>query len=434
MTASETPASDRLDEQAPGSGPGEPRASFGTRLRTFLSVVGPGIITANVDNDAGGLTTYSQAGAHFGLGLLWIFIPVSLLLILVQEMVNRMGVVTGQGLSDMIRERFGVKVTFYLMLLVLATNFGNVMAEFAGIASAGQIFGLPPLLTVPVCGFLVWLLILKGSYKSVEKIFLFACLFYFAYPITLAIIRPDLATLGRALVTPHFELKSDFVVMLIGVIGTTIAPWMQFYQQASVAEKNISIHDYFYSKVDTVVGGVVVNVVAMSIVAVCAATLFVAHIQIDEAADAARALAPLAGRGSSTLYAAGLFNASVFAASILPLSTAYTICEALGWESGVDTDFQEAPQFYVLYSSLILLGSLGVLVPGLSPIKVMFWSQVINGLLLPVVLIFILLLVNDRRIMGSYSNGRFYNAVCWASVAALVVISLGYVVLQLFLA
>jgi Mn2+/Fe2+ NRAMP family transporter len=412
-----------------GEGAPEKRArSWWRRVSIFVSVVGPGIITANVDNDAGGLTTYSQAGAHFGLKLLWLFLPVTLLLIMVQEMVNRMGVVTGQGLSDMIRERFGVKVTFYLMLLVLATNFGNVMAEFAGIASAGAIFGIPHLVTVPLCGFLVWLLVLRWNYKAVEKVFLGACLFYVAYPITFFIIRPNMLAVARAAVTPTVELSRDYLVMLIGVIGTTIAPWMQFYQQAAVAEKNIRVEDYFYSRLDTIVGGIVVSFVAACIVGVCAYTLHPAGVRIDTAGQAAAALAPLAGRGSAYLYAIGLWNASLFAASILPLSTSYTICEALGWESGVDKDFETAPHFYVLYTGLILLGGLTVLLPGISLVKVMFWSQVINGLLLPVILVFILLLVNNRRIMGRHVNGMVYNTVCWVSATAIALVSAGYVV------
>lgn len=403
------------------------RSKFWRRAATFFAIVGPGIITANVDNDAGGLTTYSQAGAHFGLTLLWVFLPVTGLLLMVQEMVNRMGVVTGQGLSDMIRERFGVKIAFYLMLLVLITNFGNVMAEFAGIAAASEVLGLPPLLTVPACALIVWLLVLRGTYKSIEKIFLVACLFYFAYPLTLITLKPDYAELGRAAITPTLHLQSSFLVMVIGIVGTTIAPWMQFYQQAFVAEKGISIKDYAYSKADTIVGSIIVNVVAACIVAVCAITLHRANVRVDEAADAARSLAPLAGKASSYLFAAGLFNASLFAASILPLSTSYTICEALGWESGVNKDFAQAPQFYVLYTALIAVGASVVLIPGVSLVKVMFWSQVINGLLLPVIVVFILLLVNDRKIMGEYVNGKVYNVLCWAAVVCLALISLAYV-------
>jgi len=402
------------------------------RISIFLAVIGPGIITANVDNDAGGLTTYSQAGALFGFETLWIFIPVTILLIMIQEMVNRMGVITGQGLSDMIREKFGVKITFYLMILLLITNFGNVMAEFAGIASAGELFGLPSWIIVPICAMIVWLLVLKGSYKSVEKVFLFACFFYLAYPITLIVLKPDYKIVAQAFIQPKFEFSGGYLVMLIGIVGTTIAPWMQFYQQASVAEKNISIQDYKYSRLDTIFGGIIVNLVAACIIVVCALTLNVAGIRINTAADAARSLAPMAGKGSSFLFAIGLWNASLFAASILPLSTSYTICEALGWESGVDKDFVRAPQFYILYTAIILLGAVSILIPGISLIKVMFWSQVINGLLLPIIIIFILLLVNDKRIMGNYVNSGIYNLVCWVSAALLIAVSFVYV-MSLFL-
>lgn len=405
--------------------------SLWKRIALFLAVMGPGIITANVDNDAGGLTTYSQAGANFGLRTLWIMIPVTLLLILVQEMVNRMGVVTGRGLSDMIRERFGVKITFALMLLVLITNFGNVMAEFAGIAAAGMIFGLPPLATVPLCALFVWLLVTRGNYKSVEKVFLVACVFYIAYPLTVLVIAPPAREVLPAFVAPSLSLSSAYIVTLIGIIGTTIAPWMQFYQQASVAEKNIAVKDYSLSRLDTVVGGFVVSIVASCIVIACAFTLNAQGVRIETAADAAKALGPLAGAASSWLFAFGLFNASLFAASILPLSTSYTLCEAFGWESGVNKDFRTAPHFYILYTALIALGALTALVPGMPLVKVMFWSQVLNGILLPVILFFILLLVNDRREMGSMVNGRIYNSVCWAATICLVLISLGYLVSML---
>ena len=403
------------------------RRSLWTRLSIFLSVVGPGIITANVDNDAGGLTTYSQAGAHFGLNVLWVLAPTTVLLIMVQEMVNRMGVVTGQGLSDMIRERFGVKLTFYLMVLVLLTNFGNVMAEFAGIASASELFGIPRLISVPVCAFLVWLLVLKGTYKSVEKVFLAACFFYLAYPITFVILKPDLPALLDAAIRPKATFSTPYLAMVIAVVGTTIAPWMQFYQQASVAEKNISLRDYAYSRLDTIFGCIVVNVVAACIIVVCALTLNKAGMRIESAADAAAALAPFAGKASSYLFAVGLWNASLFAASILPLSTSYTICEALGWETGVEKDFQTAPQFYVLYTAIIGIGAIAILLPGISLISIMFWSQVINGLLLPVILIMILLLVNDKRAMGDYINRGFYNSLTWASVVLLTAVSVAYI-------
>ncbi len=397
------------------------------RLALIASIVGPGIITANVDNDAGGLTTYSQAGAQFGLALLWILPPVALLLVMVQEMVNRMGVVTGQGLSDLVRERFGVKVTFYLMVAVLITNVGNVMAEFAGVAAAGQVFGLPAWLTVPASAAFVWVLVLRGTSGLVERVFLGACVFYVAYPVTAAILRPDMGAIAEAVIHPHVEFQAAYLVMGIGVVGTTIAPWMQFYQQAAIAKKNIRVADYRWSLLDTVVGCVVVNVVAACIVVVCALTLHPAGVRIETAGQAAAALEPLAGHWSALLFALGLGNASLFAASILPLSTAYTICEALGWESSLDAPFRTAPQFYTLYAALIVIGATTALLPGISLVQVMFWSQVINGLLLPVVLAFILLLVNDKRIMGAHVNGRVYNLVCWACTIVLGLVSAAYV-------
>jgi Mn2+/Fe2+ NRAMP family transporter len=313
------------------------------------------------------------------------------------------------------------------MLLVLLTNFGNVMAEFAGIASASELFGIPRLISVPVCAFLVWLLVLKGTYKSVEKVFLVACLFYFAYPITFFILKPDFPEILHAVIQPKTELSAPYLAMVIAVVGTTIAPWMQFYQQASVAEKNISIKDYAYSRLDTIVGCIVVNVVAACIIVVCALTLNRAGVKIESAADAATALVPFAGKASAYLFAFGLWNASLFAASILPLSTSYTICEALGWETGVEKDFETAPQFYVLYTAIIAIGAITILIPGISLIGIMFWSQLINGLLLPVILMMILLLVNDKRLMGEYTNRGFYNVVSWASVILIGIVSAAYV-------
>ena len=404
------------------------RPGLWRRLVILASVLGPGIITANVDNDAGGLATYSQAGAIFGLDLLWLFLPMGVALIVVQEMANRMGVVSGDGLSSLIRERFGVKVTFYLMVILLLTNFGNIMAEFAGIASAAQLFGISPLIAVPVCAAMVWLLVLRWNYKAVERVFLVACLFYASYLVTCFMVKPDLHQVSTALVIPGWRHDPEYLMMIIGLVGTTIAPWMQFYQQASVVEKNIDVEHYAYSRADTIIGGIVVNVVAIAIVIVCALTLNPAQIRIDTAAQAAQALEPLAGRGAELLFAFGLFNASVFAASILPLSTAYTVCEALGWERGVDKGYGEAPHFYVLYTALIALGALIILIPGISPIQVMLISQVGNGMLLPVILVFMLVLINDRRLMGTHTNGRIYNAICLALAGGLTAISLMYVI------
>ena len=400
------------------------------RVMIFLSIMGPGLITANVDNDAGGITTYSQAGAHFGLTTLWIFIPMTIALIMIQEMVNRMGVVTGKGLSDLIRERFGVRWTFYLMAALLITNFGNVLAEFSGVAAASELLGVPRWISVPIAAGLVWALVIAGTYATIEKVFLVATLFYGAYIITGFQVSPDWGEVGRALVTPHMPHERLYLMMLIGLVGTTIAPWMQFYQQASVVEKNVSIRNYNYSRIDTIFGGITVSLVALFIVVVCSETLFVHAVRIDTADQAAAALAPLAGRFASLLFAVGLLNASLFAASILPISTSYTICEAMGWESGLDRKYSEARQFYVLYTALIVLGGLISLLPSLPLIQVMFLSQVVNGIMLPFTLIPILLIVNNKRLMGSYVNSRTYNIFCWAFVVVISGMSLVWLALQ----
>jgi NRAMP (natural resistance-associated macrophage protein)-like metal ion transporter len=398
------------------------------RFVTLLAVVGPGIITANVDNDAGGITTYSQAGAGFGYSLLWSLVPITVMLILVQEMCNRMGVVTGKGLSDLIRERFGVKPTFYLMSAMIVTNFGNIMAEFAGVKASSELFGLPASFTVPIAAVFVWLLVVKGDYKTVEKVFLLACVFYVAYVITGFKVGPPIGQVVHEVLVPRLPADVSEWTMLVGLVGTTIAPWMQFYQQASVAEKGIKLQDYVYSRVDTIVGCIVVNVVALFIIVCCAATLHTVGIRnIESAADAAKALEGIAGRYAADLFAFGLLNASLFAASILPLSTAYSVCEGLGFETGVDKKFAEAPQFYGLYTFLILFGAGVILIPGVNPIKVMYVSQIVNGIMLPFVLVFMLLLVNNRKVMGHRVNGRIFNVAAW--ICTLVVIAMDAVFL-----
>jgi Mn2+/Fe2+ NRAMP family transporter len=403
--------------------------TFGVQLRLFLAILGPGIITANVDNDAGGITTYSQAGARYGLSTLWIFLPLCVSLVLVQEMCNRMGVVSGKGLSDLIRERFGVKTTFYLLLGLLVTNLGNILAEFAGVAAAGQIFGVAPWISVPIAGLFVWAIVLRASYATVEKVFLVACLFYVSYVVAGFASHPPAGDVARALTVPKFLPDSGYPIMLIALVGTTIAPWMQFYQQAAVVEKNVRVEDYALSRIDTVVGGVVVMVVAIFIVVVCSTNLHAHGVTIETAGDAARGLAPVAGRYASLLFAFGLLNASVFAASILPLSTSYTICEGFGWESGVDKKLNEAPQFYGFYTALIVIGAGLVLVPGMSFLGIMYVSQIVNGLLLPFVLAFMLILINDKRIMGEHTNSWFYNVVCVALCVALGLLALASAVL-----
>ncbi|MCJ7643773.1 MAG: Nramp family divalent metal transporter [Candidatus Aminicenantes bacterium] len=394
----------------------------------FMAVAGPGIITSNVDNDAGGIATYSMAGSHFGYNLLWSLIPIMVALVIIQEMSARMGVVTGKGLSDLIRERFGVKVTVYVLIGVVLTNFGNVIAEFAGIASSLEIFHISKYVSVPVGAVLVWLLVVKGTYRSVEKIFLYACLFYFTYIISGFLSRPDWGEIGKSLVQPEFDFSSGRLGMIIGLVGTTIAPWMQFYLQASIVEKNVMTKDYKNSRLDVIFGSIVVTVVAGFIVLTCAATLFKAGIRVETAADAALALKPLAGKYCSALFAFGLLNASLFAASILPLSTAFLVCEGMGWENGVNKKFSEAPQFYGLYSLLIFLGAGIILLPRIPLFSVMYISQIVNGIVLPAILIFMLLLINNKKLMGEYANKRTYNIISWATVAVLTVLTVTYVV------
>ncbi len=396
------------------------KPNFIRNLLIFLSVMGPGIITANVDNDAGGITTYSVAGAHFGYSTLWIFLPMGLALIVIQEMCSRMGVVTGKGLADLIREKFGVKVTFYAMLALIISNFTNTISEFSGIAASCEIFGIPRYISLPISAIIVWWIVVKGTYKSVEKVFLAACLFYLSYIITGFLVRPQWGSVMVEMVSPTFRFQRDFVLMAMGIIGTTIAPWMQFYQQSTVVEKGIPVRDYKYARLDVIIGGIVVNIVAIFIIISCAATLFKNGVRIETAKDAALALKPLAGNYCSALFAFGLLNASVFSAMILPLATAYSVCEGLGWETGVDKRLKEAPQFYFLFTAFIVIGAGIIMVPRINLIMVMLLSQVANSVFLPFVLIFMLLLINDKRLMGSYRNSRFFNFTAWTTVVILI--------------
>jgi Mn2+/Fe2+ NRAMP family transporter len=398
------------------------------QLFIFLAVLGPGFITSNVDNDAGGITTYSIAGAHFGYRFLWAFVPITFLLILIQEMSARMGVVTGKGLSDLIREQFGVKITFYFLIVLVAANYANTVAEFAGVAASLEIFGAKRGIVVPLAAILVWLLVVKGSYKSVEKVFLLATLFYAAYIITGFMAKPDWLEVRGGLLVPQMNFNPAEIGMLIALVGTTIAPWMQFYLQSAIVEKNVDLEHLKVSRADVIAGSVVVSIVAAFIVIACAATLHPQNIRIDSAEQAAQALRPLAGNYATYLFSFGLLNASLFAASILPLSTAYVVCEGLGWENGVNKTFAEAPQFYGLYSLLILMGALTVIIPGLPLIKVMYWSQVLNGILLPLTLGFMVIIINKQKIMGNYTNGKFYNFVTISAVAIMTVLSLALVI------
>lgn len=395
----------------------------------FLAILGPGLITANVDNDAGGIATYSIAGAEYGYGFLWSILPVTVVLILMQEMSVRMGAVTGKGLADLIREQFGLKATFYFMVALFITNIGNVIAEFAGVATSMEIFGISKFITVPLAALFVWILVVKGSYKSVEKIFLVACLFYVAYPLSGYLAHPNWKEVGEAVITPTIQWDSTWFYMLVGIVGTSVAPWMQFYLQSAVVEKGVDVEHYGHSRLDVVIGCVMASVVIFFIVLACAATLHPMGIHVTDAASAAVALKPLAGKYASMLFAFGLLNASVFAASILPLSTAYTICEGLGFETGVNKTFKEAPQFYGLYTATILIGAVAVLWPKFPFFLVMLFSQVLNGVLLPFVLYFMLKLINNPKIMGNYVNSKFMNLASWSSAIIIMALSLTMVAL-----
>jgi len=415
-----------------GNGESIRKPTLFRNLLLFLSIMGPGIITANVDNDAGGITTYSVAGAHFGYSLLWVFIPMILALIVIQEMCSRMGVVTGKGLADLIREKFGVKITFYAMLVFLFSNLTNTISEFSGIAASCEIFGISRYISLPIAAILVWWIVVKGTYKSVEKVFLGACLFYVSYIITGFLVHPQWGGVLKETVSPAFQFRKEYILMTMGIVGTTIAPWMQFYQQSSVVEKGINVKDYRFARLDVIIGGIVVSVIAMFIVISCAATLFKNGIRIETAKDAALALEPLAGKHCSTLFAFGLLNASLFSAMILPLATAYSVCEGLGWEAGVNKRLKDAPQFYFLFTALIVIGAGVIMFPRINLIMVMILSQVANAVFLPFVLVFMLILINDKHLMGQYKNSKFFNMVSWTTVAILIALTIALAVTTFF--
>ena len=407
---------------APGP---RPRTVRWRQALLFLAVIGPGIITANVDNDAGGITTYSLAGAQYGTRLLWTLLPITLALIVVQEMSARMGAVTGKGLADLIRENFGVKLTFYLMITLLIANYGNTVSEFAGVAASMELFGVPKWVSVPIAAIAIWVLIVRGTYRLVERIFLVACVFYFVYPVSAYLTHPPWGQVLRASILPErVQFDAGYLGMLIGLVGTTIAPWMQFYLQSSVVEKGIRRDRYWITRWDVIVGCLVTDIVAFFIIVACAYTLHSHGIAIRDAAAAARSLEPLAGHYASALFAFGLLNASLFSAAILPLSTVYYVCEAFGWEAGVDKKYGEAKAFYGIYTAMIVLGAAVVLLPGFPLIQTMFVSQVANGIALPFVLIFMLLLVNRVKLMGEAVNGPFFNAVAWVTTVAMIVLTL----------
>lgn len=405
--------------------------SFWKKLLLLIAVVGPGLITSNIDNDAGGIATYSLAGANTGLRLIWILFPVSIALVLVQEMCIRMGIVTGKGLADLIREKFGLKITFYALILLIFADLGNVMAEFAGIAAASEIFGISKYISVPICALLVWLLIVKGDYKVVERIFLVGCTFYIAYIICGIIIKPDWNQVVTAIATPSISSisRSDFPI-IVGLIGTTITPWMQFFIQASVVEKGVTIKHIWYSRADVIFGCLLMFIVSAFIMICCASTLYVNGVTVHSAKEAALSLKPLAGEYSSLLFGFGLFNASFFAAALLPLATSYYVCEGLGWESGVDKSFKEAPNFFIIFTTLIVISSVIVLIPEINLFKILISSQVINGVLIPFIIFFIVNLCNDPDIMGEHINKPFYNVICYLVIITMIVTNFSMIYLE----
>src|ERR1700689_2883658 len=406
---------------------------FRKRIALFLAVVGPGLITSNVDNDAGGISTYTTAGAQFGYTLLWSLIPMTIALYVSEEMCARMGVVTGKGLSDLIREEFGFRSTFFVMVAALAVDLGNTVAEFAGVAASMQIFGVSKFISVPLAGIAVWLLVVKGSYRQVEKIFLVACGFYLSYVVSAVLAKPNWLLAAKETVAPKLHYSTDYLLMLTALVGTTIAPWQFFYLQAGFVEKRVGPKQYKHARLDVLVGSISCMVIVFFIIVCCAATLNKSgQVDISSAAQAAKALVPLAGKWAGYLFAFGLLNASLFGASILPLSTAHVICEGLGFEAGLDNKFQEAPTFYSLYTLLIVVGAGIILIPKAPLLKILVLSQVANGVWLPVVLIFILLLINRRDLMGDHVNTLTFNIIAWGSSILMIILTVVLMYVSIF--
>jgi NRAMP (natural resistance-associated macrophage protein)-like metal ion transporter len=399
----------------------------------FLTLMGPGLITAMIDNDASGITTYSVAGARFGYTLLWTLIPTTVALMVIQEMIARMGVVTGKGLSDLIRENFGVKATFFMMLGLFFANLGTTVANFAGWAASMEILGFNRYIMVPAGAVIVWILVFKGSYRIVERILLGACILYFGYIISGLMSGPDWWAVMKNTFVPVVDPTPEYIMLAIAVIGTTITPWMQFYLQSSIAEKGIEIKNYGFSRLEIFFGSSVTDIISFFIIITCATLLFPAGMRIQEASEAAVALKPLAGNYASLIFAVSLANASFLGAIIVPLATAYYTCEAMGWETGIGRTFKDAPEFILIYTALIILSVLIILIPGSPLVSLMVLASFLNGLLLPFVLIFALALVNDRRIMGEYVNSRVFNIIAWLTVVALIVLTIALIIMTALL-
>ncbi|MCX7924063.1 MAG: Nramp family divalent metal transporter [Clostridia bacterium] len=401
-------------------------------LFLMFSIIGPGLITVNAGNDAGGIATYASVGASYGYRMLWGLLLITFSLAVIQEMNARMAVVTGKGLSDLIREKFGVKMTFFAMSVLFIANFGVVLGDFAGIAASMELFGISKYISVPVVAVTIWLVLTKGSYSKVEKIFLLFTFVFFGYIISAFMAKPSWPEVFKSMATPSLELSTGFLLTFIGMIGTTITPYMQFYLQSSIVDKKLSIKDYKYEKVDVYLGAFWGNAVSFFIIVCTAATLYKAGIAITSAQQAAVSLKPIAGQYAFLLFGLGLFGASVLAAAIIPLSTSYAICEAFGWERGVDHEYKEAPAFFGIYTIIIFLGSALILIPGISLMKIILATQQLAGILSPVILIFMIKLVNDKRILGEYVNTRTQNIVSWTTVIFIVTLSIILFISPLF--
>lgn len=399
------------------------KKSFWKNLLIFLAILGPGIVTGSVDNDAGGITTYSVAGAEFGYKLIWTLIPAFIVLFVTQEMNARMGIVTGKGLADLIRENMGVKVTFFIFIFLLGADILNTMTEFSGVAGSMGIFHISKYISVPIAAIVIWFMVVKGTYRVAEKIFLFFSLCLLIYIVAALMGKPDWSSIGKSITKPDIETNFLYISTVIGLIGTTIAPWMQFYMQSSVIEKHLQIKDLKYSVLDVFIGCICTVVVAFFIIIACASTLNKSGAHINDASDAAAALEPLAGILASQVFAFGLFVASIFASVILPVATAFYVCEAFGFEAGIDKKWEEAPQFYWLYTVIIIISAGIILLPNVPLIQISLWSQRINGILLPVVLICMVIIVNKKEVMGKYVNKLISNIISWITIALLLGLS-----------
>lgn len=405
------------------------------RLRNIfliMSIVGPGLITVNAGNDAGGIATYASVGASYGYKMLWGLLLITFSLAVIQEMNARMAVVTGKGLSDLIREKFGVKWTFFAMLVLFVANFGVVLGDFAGIAASMELFGVSKYISVPLVAVGIWFLVTKGSYNKVEKVFLLFTFVFFGYIISAFMAKPDWGNVFKSMGTPTVTLETGFLLTFIGMIGTTITPYMQFFLQSSIVDKKLSIKDYKYEKLDVYLGAFWGDAVSFFIIVCTAATLYKAGITIETAQQAATALKPFAGQYAFILFGAGLFGASVLAAAVIPLSTSYAICEAFGWESGVDNEYKEAPAFFGIYTVIIAVSSLLILIPGLSLMRIILVTQQVAGILSPIILTFMTILVNDKRIMGKYVNTKVQNVISIATVAFIITLSVVLFISPLF--